>query len=172
MPPLGPHLRQVDRPALDVLASRGKRQEQRRRLEPAAPLVRVAITRLLEDRPRVLEIVPVRFGQKVKIEEDDRLVARVVHPADEASLFRHAKASRGQTLSNSRIAKHLGKRRASGPPRAPPQAPQSWADSWGLFRLVDPWPMNSTRREKPEVRPISRSTFSAMSAISSIVKPC
>src|SRR5439155_563346 len=54
-------------------------------------------------------------------------------------------------------------------PHAPPQAPQSCADSCGLFMLVEPWPNVSTKRANPEVRPVSRSTRSAMSVISSRV---
>ena len=61
--------------------------------------------------------------------------------------------------------------RPFGPPRDPPQAPQSWADSWGLFMLLEPWPNISTSREKPDVSPVSRNTRSAMSVISSREKP-
>ncbi len=74
--------------------------------------------------------------------------------------------------SRSRIRESLSiwaSARALGPPWAPPQAPQSWADSWGLFKLVEPCPNTNTRREKTDVMPISRKTFSAMVDISRTV---
>ena len=74
--------------------------------------------------------------------------------------------SRSRTRGSLRI---WAMARALGPPRAPPQAPQSWADSCGLFMLVEPWPNVSTSRANPDVSPVSRSTRSATAVISSRV---
>ena len=45
------------------------------------------------------------------------------------------------------------KSRPLGAPRPPAQAPQSWAASWGLLRLLDPWPQNEHIRRKVVGKP-------------------
>ena len=73
--------------------------------------------------------------------------------------------SRRRSRTSGRLAM-AAKSRALGPPRRPPHAPQSWADSCGLFRLVDPWPRITTRRAKPCARPAGPKTLATLSVFS------
>ncbi|MBN9520931.1 hypothetical protein J0H58_20820 [bacterium] len=57
--------------------------------------------------------------------------------------------------------------RPFGPPAFPEHAPQRYADRCGLFAPSDPCPNSSTSCENPRVRPMNRSTRSAMVARSS-----
>ena len=68
----------------------------------------VAIAGLLEQRPDRLEIASVRLGQQVEIVEDDRLVARVVHAADEESLRRARTGPAAPDAPELAVVEHLG----------------------------------------------------------------
>ena len=105
---------------------------------------------------RRLEVIVVRGGQAVQVVVVDVVVAGIVVRADEHRCrwesTRPLAASRSRTRGSFSMP---ARARAFGPPRPPPQAPQSWADSCGLFRLDEPWPMMTTSRANCPVRPMS-----------------
>ena len=98
---------------------RGERHGQRRRHEPPAALVGVAVARLLQFSPHAVELRLMRLRQAVEVEIRDRVVARVVQAADEDRLGREspgpAATSRSRTrgsLSNLRQARGRSARRS------------------------------------------------------------
>ncbi len=93
---LGPRLRQILGAALDVPSRRRERKIQRRGVETPAALVGVALADHLQNLSRCLEIRHVRLGQQVEIIKRDRIVARVVQPAQKQRFGRHLQPSGGQ----------------------------------------------------------------------------
>ena len=169
---LRPHLGQVLRAALDVLPRRREGQRQRGRLEPAAALVGVALAALARRSPRTRsKSAWCDARQAVQVGIRHGVVAGVVQAADEHRVGGNRQAALASSSRTRGSFSICAMARAFGPPAPPPQAPQSYADSCGLFRLVEPWPMIATSRAKPLVSPMSRSSRSAQFVISSMEKP-
>ena len=83
------------------LRAAAKESVKRRRHEPPAALVGVALAGRLDDPSGRLELVPVRgAGGGVEVEEDHRVVAGVVVPADEDGVGRGGSARAGQAFAD------------------------------------------------------------------------
>ena len=110
-------------------------------------------------------------GIEIVVEERD-LAAAVLccAPTNQvaASMRRPALA---KLCADARVVGHLGERAGVRPAAPPPHAPQSWADSCGLFRLIDPWPTTSTSGDRRSRIPVSSSTRRTMSAHLPTVNP-
>ena len=173
VPPLRPDLGQVLGPPLDVLPGRRRATRSAGPTRTAGPARgRPGRTPPRSSRRAASNSARCDSGIRSSVGERDRPRCRCCASRRRTRCrpgwSARAAASRPRTRGSLRI---WAMARPFGPPRAPPHAPQSWADSCGLFMLVDPCPSVNTSRAKPAVSPMSRSTRSAMAVISSRVNP-
>ncbi len=123
VPQFRPGLRQVFAPPLDVLVRLLRGGRQRARLEPPAPLVRVAVARLLKVRPCLRELAH-QFGrQPLGVEQCDRIVTCVVVAADEPRPRRDANPPLLQPGAHPRVVQHVRRRPPVRRARAAPARP-------------------------------------------------
>ncbi len=142
-----------------------------RRFEPASPLMCAERPRLIERRAQIRQFPAMRPRNVLQIVEVDVVVTGVVIATYEPGVVGDHHTALPQASADSRMIGHGSEQASVGAAAPATHTPQSYADSCGLFRLVDPCPNVTTKRAIPLRNPAMVRTAATRSTFSSTVNP-